>query len=225
MVSREEHLDSVLNIRTADDLEEIKQLENHTYQGTDYITLDIIMDMLELGENDVLVDLGCGLGTVIYYVNHKIGCKTIGVEGDERIFDLLTKNDSAYRKKDQNPSNGVLVLGSSGAPVRIVNSKIEDIINISEQILGNHKFTGDGALYFYVFNSFPADVLKTFMQRAVEEAGEHHFGSRKLCFVFYYMTPEYQSVVREFPLKLEQISKLNDYYKDEYEKCCIYSLK
>ena len=77
MLSREEHLDSVLNIRTADDREEIKRLEHHTYQGTDYITLDIIMDMLELGENDVLVDLGCGLGKVIYYVNHKVGCKTI----------------------------------------------------------------------------------------------------------------------------------------------------
>ncbi|MCR4609831.1 MAG: hypothetical protein K5750_09095 [Eubacterium sp.] len=222
--SREEQLDSVLNIRTADDLEEIKAIENHTYQGTDYITLDIIIDMLELGENDVLVDIGCGLGKVIYYVNHKIGCKTIGVEGDDRIFKLLEKNDRAYRKKDMNPGGNVLVLGSTGAPVKIVNSRIEDIISFSEQILEGHQFTEDGSLYFYIFNSVPADVLKSFIGRVIDEAGEHHFGSKKLCFVFYYMSPEYQQVVRSFPLKLEQISKLNDYYKDEYEKCCVYRL-
>ena len=224
MLSREEQLDGILNIRTSDDLEEMRNFENHTYQGTDYITLDIIMDMLELKEDDVLVDLGCGLGKVIYYVNHKIGCKTIGVEGDERIYKILEENDRAYRKKDMNPSGNVLVLGSSGAPVKIINSRIEDIISFSEEILEGHKFTGDGSLYFYIFNPVPADVLKTFIGRVIEEAGEHHFGSRKLCFVFYYMTPEYQAAVRSFPLKLEQISKLNNYYKDEYEKCCIYSL-
>ncbi|SEG11136.1 Histone methylation protein DOT1 [Eubacterium ruminantium] len=224
---RENRLDSELNIRTANDLDEIKVMSDHTYEGTGYVTLDIIIDMLELGEDDVLVDLGCGLGKVIYYVNHKVGCKTIGVEGDERIFKLLSENHDGYKNKSSRAKQGagnVLVLGSTGAPVKIVNSKVEDIINISEELLDNHSFANAGSLYFYFFNPFPVDILKGFISRVIEEAGDHHFGSKKISFVFYYLSPEYQMALREFPLKLEQITRMNDYYKDEFEKCCIYSL-
>lgn len=225
--SREERLDDALNIRTANDLEEIKALENHTYEGTDYVTLDIIIDMLELGENDVLVDLGCGLGKVIYYVNHKVGCRTVGVEGDERIFKLLSENHDNYNKKSglsSSSGGNVLVLGNTSAPVKIVQSRVEDLISISEDILDNCRLANDGSLYFYFFNPFPVEVLKAFIERVIEEAGEHHFGSKKIGFVFYYLSPEYQMALREFPLKLEQITRMNDYYKDEFEKCCIYSL-
>ena len=152
--SREERLDDALNIRTANDLEEIKALENHTYEGTDYVTLDIIIDMLELGENDVLVDLGCGLGKVIYYVNHKVGCRTVGVEGDERIFKLLSENHDNYNKKSglsSSSGGNVLVLGNTSAPVKIVQSRVEDLISISEDILDNCRLANDGSLYFYFF--------------------------------------------------------------------------
>ena len=86
-------------------------------------------------------------------------------------------------------------------------------------------FEDKDSLYFYFFNPFSVEVLKSFVAKLVEEAGMNRFGSKKIELVFYYLTPEYQMALREFPLKLEQISKLNDYYKDEFEKCCIYSLR
>lgn len=225
-MSREDSLDNTLNIDTSLLMDEIKENERYFFGSTDYVTQDIILDMLDISENDVFVDIGCGLGKVIYYVNHKVGCKTIGVEGDDRIFRKLKENHSGYKKKNSGKSGGnVLVLGSTGAEVNILNRKIEDIDSIYDEILKNHVFEDKDSLYFYFFNPFSVEVLKSFVAKLVEEAGMNRFGSKKIELVFYYLTPEYQMALREFPLKLEQISKLNDYYKDEFEKCCIYSLR
>ena len=77
-----------------------KEDEHHyPYEPTPYSVLERLAASEYLNRECVLVDYGCGKGRVDFFLSHKIGCKTIGVEYDERIFQVALQNQKTYTGK------------------------------------------------------------------------------------------------------------------------------
>ena len=191
--------DKNLNISTMGRNDLHEDYHHFAYEPTAYSVLLRFAERGYISEENTLIDYGCGKGRVSFLLSRRTGCRAIGIEYNDEIYEIAVQNLEHFR-------------GDRGK-ITFVNADAE------------HFDLPPEADRFYFFNPFSVEVLKSFVAKLVEEAGMNRFGSKKIELVFYYLTPEYQMALREFPLKLEQISKLNDYYKDEFEKCCIYSLR
>lgn len=52
------------------------------YSPTSYTEIDKVAKLLDLKESDILYDLGCGYGRVIFRVAQKYGVNSVGIEAD-----------------------------------------------------------------------------------------------------------------------------------------------
>ncbi|MBQ2801884.1 MAG: class I SAM-dependent methyltransferase [Lachnospiraceae bacterium] len=83
-----------INTRGRDDSQEDEH--HYPYEPTPYSVLERLAGSGYLNRKSVLVDYGCGKGRVDFFLSHKIGCRTIGVEYDERIFQAALRNKKTY---------------------------------------------------------------------------------------------------------------------------------
>ena len=86
-----------------------------------------------------MVDYGCGKGRVGFYLNHVLGCKAIGLEYNEEIFQQAEENRKSYGKQD----------------VTFLCANAED-------------FSVEEADCFYFFNPFSVEILKSVMGRILD---------------------------------------------------------
>ena len=93
-----------------------------------------------LNRENVLVDYGCGRGRVGFFLNHQIGCRTIGVEYDETIYGQAVDNLRSYGSR----------------------SCVELFCGRAEQ------FCVDEADCFYFFNPFSLEVLRSVLGKILE---------------------------------------------------------
>ena len=68
----------------------------YPYEPTPYCVLERLADAGYLTGENVLMDFGCGKGRVGIFLNHILGCRTIGVEYDREIWKQAVENGSAY---------------------------------------------------------------------------------------------------------------------------------
>ena len=88
--------DKKLNIATVGIDDSRADAFRYPYEPTPYSVLERIADSGFLDENSVVVDYGCGKGRVGFFLHHALGCKTIGLEYDERIFLQAVQNSTSY---------------------------------------------------------------------------------------------------------------------------------
>lgn len=79
--------------------------------GTDYVALSYgtirkVLDRLELQPDDVLVDLGCGLGRVVCMAARYELADNVGVEADERLADVA--RDNRDRQRGRTPTSPII---------------------------------------------------------------------------------------------------------------------
>ncbi|WP_323735747.1 methyltransferase domain-containing protein [Methanosphaera sp. ISO3-F5] len=132
--------DSKLNISTDvfDYLEE--DYQNYGYDPTPYVVLEELVKLDLICEDDVVVDYGCGLGRVGFFLNKLLGCRVIGVDHSERLLNMAFKNLERY--------------GDTGDVV-FVHSKAE-------------KYVPDEANCFYLFNPFSSKIFRQVLRRIEE---------------------------------------------------------
>ena len=65
---------------------------HHPYEPTPYCVLERLADSGLIGQEDVLLDYGCGKGRVDFFLAERTGAKTIGIEYDDRIYQTAMKN-------------------------------------------------------------------------------------------------------------------------------------
>lgn len=137
--------DSKLNIKTNifDYMEE--DYQNYGYDPTPYIVLEEMVKLDLLKKDDVLVDYGCGKGRVSFFLNNKIGCKTIGVDHSERLLLMAKENMKSYGKSND---------------IKFVHSKAENYIP-------------DEANCFYLFNPFSTKIFRQVLKRIQKSKEEH----------------------------------------------------
>lgn len=62
------------------------------YEATPYLLLGEILRTLDLHENDVFVDLGCGKGRTLCMAGRTSVCRVVGVEQDPAFLDVARRN-------------------------------------------------------------------------------------------------------------------------------------
>jgi len=69
---------------------------HHPYEPTPYEVLDRLAESGYITQDNIVIDYGCGKGRVGFYLSAKLGCQTIGVEYDERMYALALKNQQTF---------------------------------------------------------------------------------------------------------------------------------
>lgn len=106
---------------------------HYPYEPTPYNVLERLVESGYIESDDKVIDYGCGKGRVGFFLNHELGCSTIGVEYDEKIFRNLEQNLTAYGR-----NRGV------------------DAVCIPAEM-----FKVEDATVFYFFNPFSVEILQS----------------------------------------------------------------
>ena len=150
-----------LRIRTGAASHE-KQDDHHSpYEPTSYAVLERLAGSGWIGRDDTVVDYGCGKGRVGFFLNYALGCRTVGVEYDERLHAAALENLKSYSGRAD---------GISFALTSAENYKIGD------------------ANCFYFFNPFSASILQAVLGRIREGWYEN---LREIKLFFYYTQDAY----------------------------------
>ena len=92
MAERENTWDKSLQITTVGRDETNADEYHHPYEPTPYCVLERLAVSGFFGEDDVVLDYGCGKGRVGFFLSYRTKAKTIGIEYDERIYGQALEN-------------------------------------------------------------------------------------------------------------------------------------
>ena len=144
MTDHEKRWDDALRIQTCGRDASGADPYHHPYEPTPYSVLERLADGGWIGENDVVLDYGCGKGRVGFFLSGRTKAKAIGVEYDEHIYGCALENRKAAKAKAD-----------------FVLTKAEEY-EVPPEV---------NRCYF--FNPFSVEILKKAMARIVESWYEH----------------------------------------------------
>ena len=163
MENSENIWDKRLQIRTVGRDDTGADQYHHPYEPTPYCVLERLGDSGLIRREDVVVDYGCGKGRVDFFLSHRTGAGTIGIEYDPRIYAAAQENGLTAR---------------SGAGVRFVLGRAE-AWEVPPEVTR-----------CYFFNPFSVEILRKVMARILESwYGE----PREILLFFYYPSDEFLS--------------------------------
>ena len=157
----ESQWDKMLKIRTSGRDDSRSDQYRYPYEPTPYSVLERLASSEYITKKNTLLDYGCGKGRAGFFLSWQTGCRSIGIEYDERIFKTLSENrESAV----------------SGNRVEIVHEKAETY-DVSPE-----------ADRFYFFNPFSVEILRSVLGRIRSSWYET---PREILLFFYYPSDEY----------------------------------
>jgi SAM-dependent methyltransferase len=136
---------------------------HHPYEPTPYCVLERLAGSGLLGENDVVLDYGCGKGRVGFFLSYRTKTQTIGIEYDDRIYACALENR-------ESPISRV--------KPDFVLTRAEDY-DVPAEV---------NRCYF--FNPFSAEILHKVLARIIESWYAH---PRDILLFFYYPDDTYVS--------------------------------
>ena len=163
MGEKEQNWDRVLQIKTTGRDETNADQYHHPYEPTDYCVLERLGDSGLIGENDVVIDYGCGKGRVGFFLSYRTQAKVIGIEYDERIYGDAIENQKTS----------------------IVKAKADFVLTKAEEYTVP---TYVNRCYF--FNPFSREILHKVMARIIESYYEN---PRDIFLLFYYPSDEFMA--------------------------------
>ena len=92
MADKEHSWDKLLQIRTTGRDETGADQYHHPYEPTPYSVLERLVSSGLIGEQDVVLDYGCGKGRVDFFLSYRAKAKTVGMEYDGRIYQIALDN-------------------------------------------------------------------------------------------------------------------------------------
>ena len=161
MMEKEHSWDKHLQIETTGRDDTNSDEYRYPYEPTSYRVLQRLVDSGLIGEEDVVLDYGCGKGRVDFFLSYRTKAKTIGIEYDERIYESALKNlkNVISRVKPQ-----------------FVMTKAE-AYDVPAEV---------NRCYF--FNPFSVEILHKVMARIIES---YYDDPREIFLFFYYPSDEY----------------------------------
>lgn len=137
--------DRKLNIHTTGRDDSGADDYHHPYEPTPYAVLERLAESSYIEQDNVVVDYGCGKGRVGFFLHHVLGCGTIGLEYDEKIYEQALRNQEQSGVKEE-----VTFLCKNAAEYRV-----------------------DEADCFYFFNPFSVEILRSVMARILDSYYEN----------------------------------------------------
>ncbi len=161
MTNNELSWDKLLQIKTdgrddtnADDF-------RYPYEPTPYSVLERLADSGLFGKDDVVLDYGCGKGRVGFFLSYRTRARCIGIEYDERIYQIALENNKTAVPK---------------AKADFVSVRAEEYA-VPSQV---------NRCYF--FNPFSVEILRQVMARILES---YYADPREILLFFYYPSDEF----------------------------------
>lgn len=133
-------IDKELKIQTAGRDDNKADDYHHPYEPTPYKVLQRLAESEYITKENIVVDYGCGKGRVDFYLSVKIGCKTIGIDYDERMIKIALENQKSFTGKRK-----------------------PEFINISAE-----KYEIEDGNCFYFFNPFSIEILRTVLGKIID---------------------------------------------------------
>ena len=99
MGNQENNWDKLLQIQTCGRDERNADAYHHPYEPTPYCVLERLVKSGFLGEDDTVLDYGCGKGRVSFFLSYRTKSRTIGIEYDAHIYKDALKNRSSAISK------------------------------------------------------------------------------------------------------------------------------
>ena len=163
MTDHENAWDASLQINTTgrDDIKADQY--HHPYEPTPYSVLARLVGSGFFGEDDTVLDYGCGKGRVGFFLSYRTKAKTIGIEYDDRIYERALENRKTTISRIK--PNFVLT--------RAEEYEVPFDVNRC-----------------YFFNPFSVEILRKVMARIIES---WYADPRELFLFFYYPSDEYIS--------------------------------
>ena len=160
-MDKEHSWDKLLQIQTVGRDDTNSDEYRYPYEPTPYAVLERLVDSGLIGEENVILDYGCGKGRVDFFLSYRTKAETIGIEYDEHI----------YRSALENRKNVI-----ARVKPRFKLTRAEEY-EVPAQV---------DRCYF--FNPFSAEILHTVMARILESYYEN---PREIFLFFYYPSDEY----------------------------------
>ena len=159
----EEKWDRLLRIRTTGRDDSHADQYRYPYEPTPYSVLERLAQSGRIRKKQVLLDYGCGKGSVDFFLAYQAGCRSIGIEYDDRIYEKAVENQKAA------VSSGRVRMEQANAEMFPVPPEVDRI---------------------YFFNPFSVEILQKVMNRILDSYYEQ---MRPIQLFFYYPSDEYLS--------------------------------
>lgn len=159
----EEKWDRLLRIRTTGRDDSHADQYRYPYEPTPYSVLERLAQSGRIRKKQVLLDYGCGKGRVDFFLAYQAGCRSIGIEYDDRIYEKAVENQKAA------VSSGRVRMEQTNAETFPVPPEVDRI---------------------YFFNPFSVEILQKVMNRILDS---YYGQMRPIQLFFYYPSDEYLS--------------------------------
>ena len=163
MTNNETTWDKLLQIKTTGRDDSHSDQYRYPYEPTPYAVLERLANSGLIRKKDVVLDYGCGKGRVDFFLSYQTKARTVGIEYDERIYQVALENQKTAVSKER----------TEFVPMRAEEYKVPAEVN-----------------RFYFFNPFSVELLRKVMARIVESYYEN---PRECYLFFYYPSEEYIS--------------------------------
>lgn len=174
----------------------------HRYEPSPYEVLDYIFTEYPLSKTDMLIDYGCGMGRLNFYLHHRFHCKTVGVELNHTYYKACVSNNASYHhekaQKEGNPYSDIRFYEESA-----------DSYSVDDEI--NH---------FYFFNPFSIEIFRKVIDQIYESLERV---PRTVTLLLYYPDSEYTYYLDTCtPFESIMEIPLHGYAKNIQERVIIY---
>ena len=161
MADYEHAWDLSLQIKTVGRDDTNADAYHHPYEPTPYSVLERLAKSGFFGQDDTVLDYGCGKGRVGFFLSYRTKAKTIGIEYDERIYQDALANQKST----------------------ISRIKPDFVLTRAEEYPMPPEVNR-----CYFFNPFSVEILHKVMARILESWYE---SPRDIFLFFYYPSDEY----------------------------------
>lgn len=201
---KEFYYDKLLNIKTRGPKSTKADgniIHYYPYEPTPYDVLELLFIVYPIKQTDSIVDFGCGLGRLNFYVHHFYDSSVIGIERNEQFYKKAVENKAHYMEKTKRKLDKILFLNCLAEEYEI---KKED----------NR---------FYFFNPFSINIFRKVVKNILISVERT---KREVDIILYYPHEDYIFFLENetlFELQSEiKIPKMYD--KNPYERIVVYRL-
>ena len=151
---------------------------HYRYEPTSYAVLERLAESNYILRENVVLDYGCGKGRVGFFLNHKIGCKVIGIDFDQRMYDAAEENLRNFSRRFWNDK------------VEVGYRSCEERYDIKFLCESAETYEVEFADCFYFFNPFSIEILQSVIGKIIKS---YYNRPREMKLFFYYPSDEYIS--------------------------------
>ena len=169
----------------------------HRYEPTPYEVLDELFSYYTPEKSDVIVDYGCGLGRLNFYIESRYSLVSTGVEFSDKYYERALANQRSYKGKGDN--------------ITFVHCAAEDYVVSPYETV------------FYFFNPFSVDVFRRVINQILSSWQE---APRTLTLILYYSEDDtifYLENHTSFHL-IDEIAASDQVRSDRRERFSLYRL-